>query len=423
MSRIKIFVSRDWAPIRLITLTRVLALLVVLAVLIMAGALSQAQSNFTVIHNFTGPDGAFPTSAPTLDSHGNLYGTTLGGGTAGWGTVYELAHVSGFWILYPLYSFTDSSDGYSVFDGVTIGPDGTLFGVTHGRSDNYGRLYNLRPPAHLVCAGALCPRNHVALHSFSGGSDGRYPTGNVVFDFQGNLYGTTLWGGTYDAGTVYKATLSGATWNVSAIYNFGASGNDGQNPEAGVVLDGAGNIYGTTGGGGTYNCGTVFKLSPSGGGWAETVLHSFMGGGDGCFLNAGLVFDQAGNLYGATTGYARGSGTIFEPSPQGGGWNFSTIYTFSGNGPASTLAIDAAGNLYGTLTNRSAYDPGTVFKLSPSGGGWTYADLHDFTGGNDGRYPVGGVAIAGPGGYLYGTTERGGANDDGVIYQINLGAR
>lgn len=140
-------------------------------------------------------------------------------------------------------------------------------------------------------------------------------------------------------------------------------------------------------------------------------------------MQLALVFDQAGNLYGATPGFTRGSGTIFELSPQGGGWNFSTIYTFSGSGPGSTLAIDAAGNLYGTLTYRSPYDPGTVFKLSPSGGGWTYADLYDFTGGNDGRYPVGGVAITGSGGYLYGTTERGGANDDGVIYQINLGAR
>ena len=132
MSKIKIFVSRDWAPIRLGTLTRALPLLLVLAVLITAGALSQAQSNFTVIHTFTGPDGDDPYSAPTLDRHGNLYGTTPGGGTAGRGLVYELAHVNGSWILHPLYSFTGQSDGGDTpHGGVTIGPDGTLFGTTY----------------------------------------------------------------------------------------------------------------------------------------------------------------------------------------------------------------------------------------------------------------------------------------------------
>ena len=183
------------------------------------------------------------------------------------------------------------------------------------------------------------------------------------------------------------------------------------------------------GGVGVADYGTIFELSPSGEGWTETVLYSFMGGGDGClpdgcFPLAGLVFDRAGNLYGATYGYINGpgGGTIFELSPHGGGWNFSTIYTFSLEGSASTLAIDAAGNLYGTRPYRGLYGHGTVFELSPSGGGWTYTDLYDFTGGNDGDEPVGGVAVTGAGGYLYGTTVLGGANGLGVIYQINLGA-
>jgi uncharacterized repeat protein (TIGR03803 family) len=152
------------------------------------------------------------------------------------------------------------------------------------------------------------------------------------------------------------------------------------------------------------------------------VLHSFSGS-DGCTTIAGLVFDRAGNLYGATDGDCLTyNGTIFELSPQDGGWNFRTIYTFVGAGPTSTLAIDAVGNLYGAIPD-DQWGMGNVFELSPSTNGWTYTDLHDFTGGNDGSNSFGGMAVTGPGGYLYGTTFSGGADGDGVIYQIKLGAR
>lgn len=421
MSRIKTFVSREGAPIRLGTLTRALSFLLVLAVLITAGALSQAQSNFTVIHAFTGPDGDEPNSSPTLDRQGNLYGTTLVGGLTGHGVVYELTHVSGSWILHPLHSFAGQSDGGNPYAGVTIGPDGTLFGTTYlDGASGYGTLFNLKPPAHIVCAPALCPWTEVILHSFAGGSDGATPLGNVVFDSQGNLYGTTAYGGTYNGGTVYKGVRSGGTWNVSVIHDFGASSNDGELPVGGLVFDSAGNLYGTTQNGGFYKLGTVFELSPSEGGWTETVLHSFSET-DACGPDAGLVFDRAGNLYGATPA----DWTIFELSPQGSGWNFTTIYSSHGfEGPYSTLAIDAAGNLYGTVPYGGIHGYGTVWELSPSsGGGWTYTDLHDFTGGNDGEASVGGVAVTGPGGYLYGATTAGGAHSRGVIYQINLGAR
>ena len=419
MSKIKIFVSREGAPIRLGTLTRALPLLLVLGVLIMAGALSQAQSNFTVIHNFTGPDGSQPYSAPTLDRQGNLYGTTWAGGARGDGLVYELAHVNGSWILHPLHSFTyQGDDGAAPQAGVTIGPDGTLFGATvgGGLGNGYGTLFNVKLPAH-ACVTALCPWTGTTLHSFQGSdNDGATPYGNVVFDSQGNLYGTTLAGGTINNGTVYKATRSGGTWNVSVIHNFGGT-NDGCYPVAGVVVDSAGNLYGTTTEGGANDEGTVFELSPSEGGWIESYLYSFSGS-DGAYPQAGLVFDRAGNLYGATV-----DGTIFKLSPQGSDWNFTTIYTLSGSGPQSSLAIDAAGNLYGGTGGGGIYGYGNVWELSPSsGGGWTYTDLHEFTGGNDGGLPSG-VAVTGPGGYLYGAAQAGGANGLGVIYQINLGAR
>lgn len=427
MSRIKIFVSREGAPIRLGTLPRALSFLLVLAVLIMTGALSQAQSNFTVIHTFTGPDGAYPYSTPTLDRQGNLYGTTWAGGAVDHGLVYELTHLNGSWILHPLYSFAGQSDGANPTAGVTFGPDRTLFGsaLNYG-AGGLGTLFNLRPPAHVVCAVTLCPWTETTLHSFVGSpSDGADPETNVVFDAQGNLYGTTRLGGTYNGGTVYKGARSGGTWNISVIYSFGYFNGDDWEPRSGLVLDSAGNLYGTARSGGAYDCGTVFKLSPSGGGWTETVLHTFADDGDGCGPYGRLVFDRAGNLYGTTAGNGLSvPGTIFELSPQGGGWNFTTIYTSSGIGPESALAIDAAGNLYGTIPGIHGHVYGNVFEMSPStGGGWTYTDLYDFTGGNDGAYPLAGVALTGSGGYLYGTTSEGGANGLGVIYQINLGAR
>jgi uncharacterized repeat protein (TIGR03803 family) len=400
------------------TVTRALVLMVVLAVLT---TLSHAQGNFTVIHNFTGPDGSYPESAPTLDIRGDLYGTTSYGGAYGEGLVYQLAH--GSWALHRLYSFTGYDDGGQPYAGVTIGPDGTLYGATQwfgngGRG--LGTLLNLQPPAH-VCETVVCPWGERTLYTF--GNAGEEPEGNVVFDSQGNMYGTAFSGGTLNWGTVYKATRSGGTWNVSPIHTFAGYPTDGAHPIAGVVLDSAGNIYGTTQEGGPYGppppngygYGTVFELSPSGSGWTETILHSFANNGDGCDVAGGLVLDRAGNLFGGTV-----CGTIFELSPQAGGWNFTTLYF--GEGVTSTLVIDSAGNLYGTSYFGGHGGYGNVFELSPSSGGWSYTDLYDFTGGTDGRGPNG-VVVTGPGGYLYGTTYHGGTDRYGVVYQINLGAR
>jgi uncharacterized repeat protein (TIGR03803 family) len=395
--------------------TKTFHLLLVLALLTTAGVLSQAQNNFTVLHSFTGPDGARPASAPALDGYGNLYGTTVyGGGYGGgfgYGVVYELANVHGSWIPHQLHYFM-GSDGAYPYPGVTIGPDGTLFGTTYSGGENdAGVLFNVKPPAH-ACAATICPWTDITLHSFSYlGSDGAAPLSNIVFDPEGNLYGTTQYGGLYGVGTVYKATLSGGTWNESVLYSFGGYEGDGAYPVGRVVLDSAGNIYGITTNGGSYGYGTVFELSPSEGGWTETLLYSFEWG-YGCGPSAGLVFDGMGNLYGGTAAGPVGQcATIFELSPQQGGWNFRTIYMFiNGSGGTSepdSLAIDAAGNLYVTSIFSGLYGDGSVFELSPTSYGWVYTDLYDFTGGNDGLYPVG-VAVTGPSGYLYGTTEAGG---------------
>jgi uncharacterized repeat protein (TIGR03803 family) len=167
----------------------------------------------------------------------------------------------------------------------------------------------------------------------------------------------------------------------------------------------------------------VFELSPSGSGWIETTLHQFTGGADGGAPYGDLIFDAAGNLYGAATQGGVGLGTLYELTPGQGGWDFNVIYTFTGNqaaGPYS-LTMDAASNLYGTSGsggNNGGF--GTVYKLTRSGGGWTYTSLHDFDfQGSDGGMPYGSVVLDASGN-VYGTTARGPYPypDDGGIFEI-----
>jgi uncharacterized repeat protein (TIGR03803 family) len=204
-------------------------------------------------------------------------------------------------------------------------------------------------------------------------------------------------------------------------------GSDGSFPEAGLIFDSAGNLYGTTEIGGTYNAGTAFKLSPaSGGGYTEMVLHSFTYGSDGAVPTAGLIFDSAGNLYG-TTSYGgnptSNSGAVFELSPaSGGGYTETVLHNFTGGSdggnPYASLVLDSAGNLYGTAEGGGTSNNGTVFKMSPaSGGGYTETVLYSFTGGSDGQSPEGGL-IFDSAGNLYGTTNTGGTSRIGTAFEI-----
>ena len=271
------------------------------------------------------------------------------------------------------------------------------------------------------------------VHRFTGGSDGSSPSGALIFDQSGNIYGTTEYGGSTDYGTVYELMPSGSGWTENILHSFIFGTGDGAWPIGGVTFDQTGNLYGTTLIGGDGNCeyggcGVVFQLSPSGSSWIEQTLHAFTGGSDGWYSYGGVIIDPLGNLYG-TTLYGGGGcggdgcGTVFDLTPvNGGGWNFNTIYTFfqgvgSRWGPGDTLAMDAAGNLYGTTYADGAYLSGAVFKLTPSNGGWTYTSLHDFTGGSDGFGPVSNVVFD-ANGNLYGTTHAGGAYGWGVVWEI-----
>jgi uncharacterized repeat protein (TIGR03803 family) len=411
----------------LATLTATLALAFLLIVLATPVAHAQTQT-FRVVHDFTaGLDGAVPYASLTIDEAGNLYGTSYygGGGTCndgfgiGCGTVFQLTHGRLGWKFNPLYEFTGKSDGAYPAGSVIFGPDGTLYGTTSG-GVGFGIIFNLRPSG-APCVSALCPWTVSVLYSFTKSSFGEFPFfGDLVFDQAGNLYGTTIEGGSNDQGVVYELSPSASGWTQNILYNMEAQAS-GYFPYSGVIFDNAGNLYGTASMGGAYNYGAVYQLTPSAAGWTENTVYSFQNDGDGSVPIGGLIVDQSGNLYGTTA--AVPGATVFELTPSDGKWTFNVLYSFSANpnqgpddGPNDGLLMDAAGNFYGTAYGEGMYSRGSVFKLTASGGHWSYTDLHDFSG-SDGEYPIGGV-VQDANGNIYGTTSGGGAYGYGVVFEI-----
>jgi uncharacterized repeat protein (TIGR03803 family) len=275
----------------------------------------------------------------------------------------------------------------------------------------------------------VAPSQERVLHDFGSGRDGAGPFGNVVFDAAGNLYGTTQNGGTYGYGTVYKLTAGqNGTWTESVIHNFNPNNGDGIAPQAGLAIDAAGNLYGTTwGGGGTGpgRFGTVFKLAPGAGGtWSETILHAFLQY-EGRPMSQPIL-DRAGNLYGTSAGEET-PGVVWQLTPnRDGGWTETVLHTFTGDdgfGPAAGVTLDVAGNLYGTTEEGGRYSLGVVYKLfhTPSGM-WIETVLHHFTGGSDGAYPASTVVLDAHGN-IYGTTFGGGNHNCefgcGVAFELS----
>jgi uncharacterized repeat protein (TIGR03803 family) len=333
----------------------------------------------TVIHNFTGgSDGATPDAGLTRSETGALYGTTVYGGY-GYGTVYEMTLSGSTWILHVLYTF-DGIDGYYPIAAPVLDSENNLYGTTESAGpQDCGNVYELKHDG--------TGWSQSVLYTFEGNPICG-PESPVVLDAEGNLYATSSSGGAQNYGNVFELKrLPGGQYAEITLHTF-AGGSDGRNPgSGGLVFDKDGNLYGTTlyGGGAGCNgsgCGTVFELKRSNGFVAETIVYSFMGETDGEYPNAGLTSDGAGIFYGTTisggvdncSGY--GCGTVFRLEPSDTGWKESVLYSFTGGADGessgSGVITDSSGNLFGTTNGGgnengpcSPYGCGVVYEITP----------------------------------------------------------
>jgi uncharacterized repeat protein (TIGR03803 family) len=369
---------------------------------------AHAKRTFSVLYSFTGgSDGGGSVSPLILDKSGNLYGTTIQGGTdcgaVGCGTVFELAPDG---TETPLYAFTGGANGDNPEAGLLMDKSANLYGTTFDGGISCKSSFGCGTVFKLAPGGA-----ETVLYAFTK-KRGANPESGLIEDKAGNLYGTAPYDGRYGYGSVFKLAPDG---KLTVLYAF-ANGDDGGYPQGGLIRDNAGNLYGTTVSGGTAQEGVVFEIAPDG---SETMLYSFQAGNDGAGPAASLIQDKQGNFYGTTFrgGGTAFSGTVFKLAPDG---TETVLYAFSGGSdggyPDSSLLMDKAGNLYGTAlaggvpgagcTLFASGTCGVVFKLAPNG---TETVLHAFTDGSDGAYPYSGV-IADKKGNLYGTAWWGGAN-------------
>jgi uncharacterized repeat protein (TIGR03803 family) len=448
----------------------------------------------SVLYNFA-PSDAGLASGPTAVSNGTFFGETYGWGDPSYGFIFELTKSSGTWVENIIYTFTGGTDGGAPFGPLAIDASGNLYGTgaVGGTYDN-GVAFKLSPSQGTW--------KESVIHNFAGGADGFSGEGGLVFDKAGNLYGTTVGGGNAagctaatGCGTVFELRPgSGGGWSENILFDFGnPSGLPLAVYPSAVVMDGDGNLYGTTYYGGTsgicaYGCGSLYELSPgSNGTWSETVLNNFDPEPGGYNPSGGVVFgidgrlygtttlgglagdlngtafeatpnpngswkvttpfafpttdandsqstlieDAEGNLYGTTVGGGLDNiGTVFELSPASGKWRAQILFEFvgttygatAGSFPESGLVMDSSGNLYGTAFGGGASNLGAVFKLSPTASGaWDESVIHSFAGGSDGANPAAAL-ISDSAGNLYGTTEYGGLYSDGTVFKLSPGA-
>jgi uncharacterized repeat protein (TIGR03803 family) len=395
------------------------------ALLLTVFTIPSFAQNYNVIQYFSGgPGGATPVAGLTIDQHGNLYGTTFLGGVSnctgdGCGIVFKMSPSGSNWIFTPLYTFQGGNDGGQPEGPVTFDRSGALYGTAYYGPGQFGEVYQLRPSASRPRS-ALAPWTKTDLLDFNN-HNGAVPTGRLAIDAAGNIYGTTA--GNADHGTVYELSPSAGGWTETTLYTF-QGGADGGYPEFGLVMDGLGRLYGATQSGGANRRGTIFQLAPSGSGWTFTTLYSLSGFVSGGPPASGLTLDSAGNLHGTTyPGNFPDLTTVYELSPDDGGWTFHVLKSFTNQGYATgDLAVDAAGNVYGTTWRTGPTGYGNIFKLTKSGSDWLYSDLYDFNCSTDGCTPLG-VSIDSAG-HLLGMTEYGGINDSyceqtcGVVWEL-----
>lgn len=388
--------------------------------LLPAASLASAQVHGRVLYTFSRYPGCEnPNTGLIADGHGNLYGTTLAGGSAGDGCVFEISPSPTGWQEIVLHGFSGNDgsgpDGTLIFDRA-----GNLYG-TAGQGGAYalGVVFELSPSADGTWAEST-------LYSFGGWEgDGWGPRGKLVLDSDGDIYGTAG-GGPNGAGTIFRLSPSDGGWIETILYSFisGINGPGGDDPVGGLVMDREGRLYGVTTDGGEHGGGAVFELTPSeGGSYTERIIHSF-NGTDGSYPDS-LAMDKNGNLYATTAFGGLGWGAVTELIKQPDGrWGENILHVMNSNdgywvvGPA---VFDEAGNLYAAAELGAINGMGSVFMLTPTQSGpWTETVLHkfdfQFPDGEDGRSPYAGVILVG--GKLFGTTSGGGINNVGIVFEI-----
>jgi uncharacterized repeat protein (TIGR03803 family) len=412
-------------------------------------ALAQTEG---ILHTFDdGADGGNPVSGLIADSAGNLYGTTYYS-SSGYGVVFQLAPPlpGGTWTENVLYSFTNGADGSVPTSNLVMDSAGNLYGTTtEGGTNGCGTFFQLVPGSpwteNSLIQFACGPTKH--------GSPTLSMPGNIVMTSAGVFYGVVEIGGLFNGGWIYELAPAGDSWNYSVIHSFNsntkASGYaNGCSPRTLILGPGnalfgtnfyCGQNIGNSGGG----FGAVFRLSPKANNWNFTLLHGFGPNTDGDTDGAGpqgLAIGKGGVVYGSTVyggtpnNGISGQGTIYSltpPSEPGQPWTHAILYTFTGatNGdgayPYSGVVVGNGGVLYGATqwggdsSCNSGSGCGTIFELSESGGVWSNTILHEFeNNGTDGNYPGVGTLLL-RAGDLYGTTEQGGANGDGIVYAFH----
>lgn len=374
--------------------------------------LSHAKGGWkeTVLFNFTGgTDGGGPLDSLVFDAAGNLYGTTISGGQGqclwngtqwyGCGVVFELTPSGKIWQENVLFSFVPGqTKGVMPVGGLVFDGAGNLYGTTYAPGVDRGPRYSrtaggANPPTYWGCNDPGCGGSVFELsptqggwqeqdiYGFTGGSDGGVSEANLAFDAAGNLYGTTVYGGStgcrgYGCGVVFEVSPGKRGWSESVLHTF--SGSDGAYPQGSVIFDSHRNLYSTTSYGGSGNCsvsyepagcGTVFRLKPEKAGWKESVLYNFGDGDDGGIPFAAVIMDSQGDLLGTTFDGGSGhEGVVFKLAPSGHSWKESALYAFSYPGagqPVSPLLAMPDGRLFDTSVNGGDQDYGAVFELIP----------------------------------------------------------
>jgi uncharacterized repeat protein (TIGR03803 family) len=409
---------------------RVKALVLVAVTLILVA--SAWASSESVLYNFCAQtscvDGYTPYGFLVADTSGNhLYGTTYQGGANNYGEVFELTNSGGTWSQTVIYSFTGTSngDGAYPYTGLVLDAAGkNLYGTTlYGGASNEGSVFQLSN------SGGTWTEK--VLHTFDdiSGSDGYYPYGALSLDAAGNLYGTTQAGGKFGGGTVFQLKASSGTFKYKLIHSFATSSSAAYYPYAGVVVGKNGYLYGTTYYGGVvWNAGAVYQLRQVSGVWIFSVIYNFLGDSLGQYSESSLAADAAGDLFGTT--YQGGNsnlGSVFKLTPGANNkWTQKSIYSFKGYAKKdgaypyfAGITLDAAGNVYGTTYQGGSsaannLNYGTVFKLANT----TYKEtlLWSFGTTGDGYNPSHGAIVVN--GKVYGTTNSGGLHGGGIVFQV-----